>query len=667
MRRAALLGALIALALATPAAAWRELPPYPIPHDGVADCLRAAGPGQLALLGQLGRTTSATDLLSVGPSGLTRTSSTTLGWLTACAEVGVAPGRPPLLAAPVARGAKHSETAMRAAVAGSAPATLASTTRADGSPTIAVAPNGAAVVAWQQAITDSSDPARLFAAVRPAATAPFGPPTMLGESPGSQPALAIDSAGVATVAWVSSDSRRGPRLLRIASTTASGRFAASQAIASAPGRAVALAVSPGGRVLIVNYGGAFYALAAYERAPGASASVPVAIPASAPPNDIALALEDDGGAVIAYRSDATATFALLRRPGGTFGHEQLMDGQRSNGFSLGVGSGIDFGPIEDSHPTPPDDAQGARLVAALGADGHVLVTWLDPSDARNAMSAHTASGTLGGLSHAMRLGSPCRDANGARPLTLADGTLGASWTDNARVDSQDIIASPLAGGLLHVVVPGTAAPAATTTPGFSARLVGPRALHGGDALHLRVRCRRGPCVVRAFATTHSLDPSYDSATQVARSIVLNDSRSSMLQLDGIDPETFARPNGAPATISLVACSTEGTGVTHLTLHERLRRLPLRPLPRILDLVARRRGNGIRVTWRTADPARGASFEITARPADPAKPIDVLLDGHGRSHFSVTLHGSSSQRERAVSIDVSNGDQPQDATVTARIR
>jgi hypothetical protein len=671
MRRVALLTVLFVLGAAAPAAAWVELPPYRVPSDGVADCLRAAGPGQVALLGALGRTTSATDLLTVGPNGIARASSTTLGWLAACAEVGAAPGVSPLLAASVLSGRRHDRLAMRAAAAGMAPVMFGPTNLVGVDLAVAVAPNGAAVVAWNGLVRRGRDSVRtLLAAVRAAANAPFGQPMLLGEEPRPvSPAVGIDATGRATVVWLRDEESDGDTKypLNVATMAPGGRLAEVQQFAPTTGGEVALAVAPGGRTFIAKYGDGSGSLVAYERVPGATRFAPVAMSVSHTTDEVALSVANDGGAIVAYRSNPATVFALIRRPGGTFGHEQLLDRHPASSSS----SSVFVFAVPGSRPFPPFDFKGGQLAAALGSDGRLLVTWVDPGDVHAAAGVRVARGTLAsGLTRATRLGSPCRAANAAQPLALGDGTLGAAWTDNARTVSEDDFASPVEGGLVHAVVPGRPTPAGTRgSPGLSAHLTGPRALHGSQPLRLRVRCRRTSCVVRAAAERYDLDPTSDPeepGTKVASSIALARGRSGVLVLPSEQGETFARPGAAPITISLLACHATGTGVTRLTLDERLRRLPLRPLPRILDLVTRRHGSRIHVTWRTSIPARRTTFYLHAEPVDHRHPAYAGLEGRGRSRFSVTLHGSPARRERTVLVEVSNDDQSSEDAVAARI-
>ncbi|HZV73010.1 MAG TPA: hypothetical protein VFF79_04775 [Conexibacter sp.] len=666
MRRVALFAVVLTVGVAAPAAGWVELPPHPIPGDGVADCLRSAGPGRLALLGRLGRTTSAIDLLTVGSRGIAPGTTTTLGWLATCAEVGTAPGARALLVGSVVHNRKTFHSVVQAAEPGATPVTLGPEAVFDGPPSVAVAQTGAAVVAWVEALQGRGPLAEhVLAAVRPTADAPFEAPVMQGNGSLSarHPAVGIDAAGHATAVWVSRGSPRGAALLRIASTTDGERFAAPQSLASATGNQVALAVTPAGRTLIVNYG--FGSVTAYERAAGASTFAPVALPVSGSLDELAVALADDGSAVVAARSAPGPTSALLRRPGGVFGHEQLLEGGPADNGSSSVG----YVPSDSSGPAPPPDVQGSKITAALDGSGRVLVTWVDPGERNSAASAHVARGTIsGGLTSAVRVGSPCRAANAAQPLMLSDGGLGAAWTDNARMQMQDAGDTLLGGGLLHVLVPGRETPTSDgPSPGLSASLLGPRALHGGQALRLRVRCRRGPCVVRAIATAYALDPSSGNTSLVGNSVELSRGRPSVLTLEPFAGQTFARRGEASARLSLVACAAAGSSrVTRLALHLRLRRLPLLPVPRVLQLVARRHGSLIHVTWRTSIPARGATFDIYARPTKLAHLVYAAIGGRGRTRFSVTLHEQPGTRERAVEVQVGTNEQPYSEPVTTRI-
>jgi len=669
----ALLAAVLTAFAAAPAAAWIELPAHPVAGDGVADCLRAAGPGQLALLGGDGRSSSPVDLLTVGPQAIAPGTDAALGRLAACPELAGAPGATPLLTAAVAHGVHSELTSVRVADAGSPAVTIGTSTGFDSAPSVAVSPSGAAVIAWTQSeLRPFPGVTHVLAATRPAAGAPFGPVVTLGTgSPfGMQPSAAIDASGHATVVWVSHSSLGGAATIDIADAAAGGRLVTRQ-LASAAGDQVALAVSPAGRTLVVDSGSD--SILAYERTAGASTFAPVPAPSSSSPDELAVALADDGGAVIAYRVDsslggvgsAVSAFALLRRPGdAAFGREQVLEGSSDNGSFSAFG----FMPSIDTSSSPLPDDRGAQIAAALNASGRVLLTWVDPGTRGSAASAHVASGTLaGGMARPARFGSPCRTANAAQPLTLADGTLGAAWTDNARVTARARSDTPLSGGLLHALLPGRAAVSADAPPpGVSARLTGATALHGGQPIRLRVRCRRGPCIVRAAATAYPLS-RFGDPTLVDGSIDLQRGRTGVLALDPADGSTLARPHDATAPVSVLACAPAGTRAAHLTLKLRLHRLRLLPVPRVVDLVARRHGSKIDVTWRTSIPARDTRFDVIAQPFNLAHPVYAEVAGHGRSRFSTTLHLAPGVHERTISVRVNTAEQPFGTSVTARIR
>jgi hypothetical protein len=659
MRRAALLGTLIALACAAPAAAWIELPPYPIPHDGVADCVRAGGPGQVAVLGGAGRTRSTIDLLTAGPRGLVPGPSTSLGLLADCAEVAFAPGAKPLLVAPTVRSWRATPLVLRAADAGGSPATISRPGHAE-NPSVAVAPNGAAVVAWSDA-----DPTRpgdaAFAVVRPVAGAPFGAPVRLGPADafGLPPVAAIDAAGRATVAWDSDSSdpnaTTGPT---VASTTGGGGFGAPQLLTSDYGGEIALAVSPSDRTLVVTTGDS---LLAFERLAGATSFARVKLPSTGQADELAVALADDGGAVIAFRPGLGPPFALLRRPGGTFGRQPLDEARPGGDIASFPGHG----------PKLPSDINASHVAATLGAGGRVLVTWVDFGDRLRAAAARVARGTLAaGLSRATSLGSPCRAANAARPLPFADGTLGVAWTDDARTADD----TPLGGGMVHVVAPGAARSGHARAPRLSAQVIGSHAVHVGQALRVRVRCDGGPCVVRAAATAFPAEKSAQSVLRSfgivplsATSAQLAPQRAAVLTLMPARSSYLGAPGRGRTPISLLACTPDGRTITRLTLRARLRQVPLPPLPRVRDLVARRHGERIHVTWRTSIPARGVTFYV----AMPSLNLDAFppkaVPGKGRTRFSATLRVPRKKHPRKISVFTVEPGRTKSPVVTTRVR
>jgi hypothetical protein len=100
-------------------------------------------------------------------------------------------------------------------------------------------------------------------------------------------------------------------------------------------------------------------------------------------------------------------------------------------------------------------------------------------------------------------------------------------------------------------------------------------------------------------------------------------------------------------IDVIACAPGGP------LAQRIELTPPRiadppPFPRVIDLTAVRYGGAIRVTWRTAAPARGARFVVSTTPGYAR--VYKTVAGLGRSRFAVTLHPGRRLVRRVV-LDV----------------
>jgi hypothetical protein len=649
----ALATCLLALLIAPAAHAWRELSAYDIPSGGLAQCLRAAGPGEVTLLARPAGQTATTELLDVA-AGITPRVATTLGHLDSCAEVGAAPGVAPLLAAVVDRHGKHFSAAMQVATAGGLPQTLRATTnRYVSAPSVAVAPNGAAVVAWSDTDTGFGTRDVVMAAVRAPGAARFGSVVVLDRnaSDASDPVAGIDAAGDATVAWMgnqASGDRFGNSLATAEAATAlaGGAFGAPQQLVRSSGETIALAVASNGRAMLAADAGDV--TGAWERPAATGSFSALALPDLESPEELAVALGPDGGAVLAVQGDGLT--ATLRPPGGRFGAARSVE--PSNLFG-GDGFSVDY--LGPSHPS---DGSAGALAAALGAGGDVVLSWVDSSDASHADAAQVVRGTLGGgLGRRTRLGTPCRAASAATPVTLRDGRLGVAWTDAARVASDHGLEDPRGGGRLHVATPDAAVPDPhALPPELSAEVVGPRALHVGESLRIRVRCRRGPCDVRAVASAFRIRPTvFRASAPVAASTALGTGRSATLELSPSSGRTFAhRRAPTPTAVTLIACGATGAVAAPLTLHPRLSQVAPPPLPRVLDVRARRHGNAIHVTWRTSIPARGVSFVVWSQSANNPE-FGAERAGHGHIHFSVTLHPRDAAHVRRVGVAMQSDD------------
>jgi hypothetical protein len=435
-------------------------------------------------------------------------------------------------------------------------------------------------------------------------------------------------------------------LLEVASATPAGRFGPAQRVARSLGSRVALAVLPDGRALLAaDVPGE---VQAFERLPGRTAFARVRLHADGTAQDLAVALAPDGGAVIAYRNDERSVLASLRPPGGSFGRwVTVVPLARSSGDSLTVST---------TSSVAPDDAVGRGLRAALGAGGEVVLSWVDQARGHLLATAYAAHGTLsGGMDPPQRLGGPCRSAAAAAPVALADGQLAVAWSDNARALTITSSTSPLGGGRVHLartrLVDGEsqAAPA-PAAPRLSARLVGPRALEPGQQLRVRVHCGAA-CDVRVLARARSLpgsDHAFGGGGQaiwIAASAALPAGGSAVLRPPRLWGFNAAGVRGKPRiSIDVIACTPGGP------LAQRLELAPPRiadppPFPRVIDLTAVRHGGEIRVTWRTAAPARSARFTVYTTPGYAR--VYRTVAGRDRSRFAVTLHPGTRPVRRVV--------------------
>jgi hypothetical protein len=669
MRRLALLAAVIVSVLApsVSSAAWTETATYDVPGGGIADCLRAAGPQQLALLGSLGRISTPLDLLELQGDRLAPLASSTLGWLPDCPEIATADAAPPLVAGIVLlpRGRGRFGTALRVATLGEAPQALRP---AGGTPSVATAPGGAAIVAWIK--PQGQDKARVMAAIRRSAGAPFSTPAPVDGGPADQGGGAvagIDAAGRAVVAWRTESPRNfRQQTVHVAAADASGRFGPPRALTRMRGWSLALAVAPDGRALLAAQG--LDGLHAYERLPGQADFTRVPLPNVPYVLDLAMALNPDGGAVIAYRTDPWSTAALVRPASGAF----------REGGDITVRRVGNFGPIESAfasplvsslgtHAEPPDDRAGQDLAVALTPSGRILMTWVQDGEGERAASAYVARGTLtDGFGAPSRVGGACRSATAARPLLFDDDILGVAWADDARVDTRQGGLRRLGGGRAHVARdlasggPPTSAPAA---PRMSARLVGPPALRAAEPLRVRVRCEAA-CDVRAVAVARMLpQPWWSSFEQrggarqvLETSDALPAGGETTLRLDPGNGSNAAGVRGFPRTPIVVLGCTPGNAVAERLELPAPRALPPGHIPSIAGLAARRRGDLVRATWRTTAPARRVRFTAYLMLAGGVRaPIVAHVAGRGRTRFAATLHVPHGRRATRMGLVMRGAD------------
>lgn len=680
----ALAGALAALLPTAPAHGWVEQAGYDVPGGGVAACLRAGAPDELALLGRLGRTTAATDLLRIPAApdrAPVRKASTTLGWPSGCAELASAPGTPTLLAGPVfVRAPRRWLAGLRVARPGERPVRIPRPAGTSVSGVaVAAAPGGAAALAWLESYRGRDGTWREFPRVmvalrKPSATA-FGRPRLVARNASGwnvAPVVGVDARGRATVAWIGSggpadrDGNTPADVIRLASSRADGRFSTPRTLDDTWSRALALAVAPNGRTLLAT--GAGDGQTAWERTPGRRRFARMPLDGGTP-EDLAVTVRDDGAAAIVY-DNLPSIHALLRtRAGEPFRHVPVRSLDDPDGSGTGVQL-FDSGP---RRPVPPGDETGAGVHVRFGRGGTVVASWVDGVDGERPARAHAARGTLAhGFEPAAALGSACRTVDATTPVELPDGGLGVAWTDDADVTTFADNEYRHGSGRLHVARPGTPPPAPAPAPlGLSAQVLpgpnGPGAVRTGEPLRLRVRCAGGPCDVRAFAEAQyvkeaAIDPRFvlDEGPlpfAVAAHVPAGEERT--LELQPLAGYGFAAP-GAAATppIRLIAClPPSGPVAEQVTLSPQLTGVPLRARPRLLDVRAVRRGDVVVVSWRTAEPAVETSFNPIGFGRDGGVAARGReIPGDGRTEFSARLLDPRRRvsRVRLVATDAERG-------------
>lgn len=485
---------------------------------------------------------------------------------------------------------------------------------------------------------------RVLARVRPPGEA-FGPPEVLDPWRPvvvSTPVIAagVDGAGTATVAWIRGRSRRGahgfsPAHLTVASAAPGAPFSAPQTLGADAdyADAIELAVAADGRALLAATG--FESSGVFERDPGGSSFHPALLRAF---DEVALALRDDGAAIVAEKGLDGGIRATVRAPGGDFGPLQTIVPSRRNS----AGGSFTMSLIGEKPGPPPDDAN-AELHAAIAPDGAAVLTWVAPRAGEGSVPAvHVARGTLaGGFRRPDVLGCPCRAAGGTRPVRLPDGRLVVAWTDNRTAPIAPGDEAPTGGGRLHVAVPGAGRSNAPLRPiHVAVRALGPFALRPGQPLRLRARCDAA-CDLRATAI--ALIPGSQGLA--------------------------VRRHGATVRVRVIACSPSGPVAGRASVPVHLRGIPPRPVAAPLGVRAVRAGGRIVVRWHVAAAARGTRFAVEARDRRGRLPRSrssyaAVSGRRGVRRYRVVLRPRRPASVRWVSVMASrlNGGPPRETIV-----
>ena len=650
--------ALLAFPAAAAAAPLGELPFEQ--RKGVAGCLQATGaPGGLAVLGPYSRRASATDLLTAGGE---RTARVNLGRLFTCAAVAEAPGGAAIMAgSAVTRGGDSADTRVVVRDPGGAFGAAMRLDRSFARPAVAIAPSGAAAVAW---VAGGGRPAaeRRLVVARRASGGEFAPPETVLSWTGpefleSEVQAATDAAGTVTVLLTRElATERGGDRIEVATAAPGATFARQRLAARAVGDPdPVLAVAPDGWALVVHGRQEVEPPRAFERAPGAARFSAVALPDLMPPRrtfgDATVAVRSGGGAIVAWRrgwfESRSGVDALVRESAGPFTARRIAVPVPLSDFDHDE-LGLD---LLDPFLGPPIGLEVNRLKVALAPDGRVVLAWPAPSGERPlvASTVRAALGRLDGtFEPAQAVGSPMRSANDLAALFTADGRAAVAWTDNTTRPAR---------GRLHVAIEGAAAqprPAprlrVTAEPG--------QRLHPNEPVRARVTCSE----------------ACDLRTKVAGSEATSFTRGPGAHVLRIG----AVPDLQPGTRRRVRVVVRATAPGGHEARERSFLLPvvgLPPLPlrRPLDVAARRDGDAIVVTWRTAKPARRQLFiVIGAVRGAPDGGFDpsayALRPGHGRTRFRVRLRPDAPDRVERITVLVESYDSAVDGpSRTVRVR
>jgi len=617
MRVAVLTLALAGLAPAAASAAPFGEPPF-TPVSGEATCLRATGvPGELVRW-----TSTGARLEEANAAGF-----------SAGAEVraGGAPASCPAVASQ-ANGAgvlafAGEDAALRVSLREPA-GTWSPPARLEGArplapPVVAVSERGDALIAWAEPAGPVEDQFYRVRAARRPAGGSFGAPQTLATikhafSP--QVLAGVSASGEAIVAWTAVTASAGASLEPIgAAATAiappGGPFGTPSRIGGVS--VAALAVAPDGRALLALAGGGQVRLA--ERAPGQAFAAPTR--AGDAPDLLgaqpAVALRSGGGAVVAWLTVTTqGVTALTRTTPGAFGAPVVLARPRPAG-SDPFASALNQ-VLRVALGSSAIDTDGGALRAAIAPDGRAVLTWgglRARSGITSWVAARVATVPLaGGHVDAQALGGPLRDAGSITPIVLASGAPAAAWTDN----------SPLFGserGRLRVALEGVMTAADPPAPTLTVGAPRKTRLSVDDSLILPFRCG-GPCEVRASV-----------AGPLGASGVTELAHAGRGRLD-LEPSLGApiaplRRGPVQVTVAYGAPGARTPLTKQVTVT--LQRPPSRPVPHVLNLRARRRGNAIDVTWRTDIPAKPDDFLVSGAATRSGLPLALAVsDAEGRS-------------------------------------
>jgi hypothetical protein len=364
----------------------------------------------------------------------------------------------------------------------------------------------------------------------------------------------------------------------------------------------------------------------------------------------------DGSAVVAWRGNESAgsedVFVASRPATGAWTQPAAVQRRREDRTVFVDFFRASFG-VGGSRPEPPWDGDNTGVGAAIAPDGAYLVGWgverrLAFGD--RPLAARMVHGQAGGPpSRAEVAGCPCRTVNGVAPLAPAGGAPLLAYTDNVTRALSLGVELPTRFGRLHLAEPG---PPGTepAPPRVTVRAPRARTLGYGNALRLRVGCDR-PCDLRAYVVGGRGRARAVTVATLPRADTVR------LAIKPSSDEHLAPPAGGRSRIVVHGFAPNGRTFASRAVPIELRRKPVRPLPRLLNARAVRRGRSVIVTWETDRPARRIRFEVVQqlrrRRGVPFAPEDIV--GRGRQRFRVRVAGPAD----AIGLSVIRNRPPYD--------
>lgn len=594
MHRFALLAAAAVLILPATASAapYGEL--APLPAGGAATCLRATGaPGELVRSSPTGARLMTVTAAGIADAGVVPTGVSA----DECPQVAARPGG----AGVVAQSGSVLWVATRdPGGAWGAPVRLGE--RASRA-AVAVADDGAAVVAWLEA--DSGGGFTVKAARRPAGGG-FAAAVALGTGSSgrgfSQQAsirAAMGAGGDAIVLWtqppIDPATSRVP--VQAAIAPAGGAFGPAQRLGETVATsAPALAAAPDGRALAAFWDGRAVQVA--ERAPGTGFAGARRVASAEDPYAVtpAVAIGSGGAAVLGWEGLLRQEVRAVSRAGaGAFGapvtiaaptavpglSEELLTLIRMFGLAS-------FGPLGAAGLAPDRDAGNLR--AALTADGRALLTL---QGAGGSIGPRVATFPLaGGHLDRVPLGARVRATSSVAPLLLGDGTAAAAWTDNRGE----------ADGRVHVALEGRPIAVAPAAPRVELGRPRKLVLKARDPLALPVRCDAA-CDVRVDLPDYAGQAEYVSLPGAGSRVVEF----------APEPGSFLPARRGPVRVRLRVSAPAAEPAAERIETVTVRRLPGKPIPRVRHLKAVRRGSAVVVSWSTDIGASADSFVVLGSP------------------------------------------------------